>query len=608
MEQYRRSNIYSHQTTGTITNAMLAYSAEPTINDGLNLYGNTRVKPRTSGPYLDTTDIEMALTSDNFDVCEFENSYIHLTVQVKLRLTNAPTITINDTDSDAIKNLKNILLDYQYVFVGLKASPHIIRNYRFKFHDIPITSTAQSNSIYEHFCYSNFKARGEIANKKWVFSPYEEVVSMDNSICGMFIPLRQLLKDDPVFDFDVIIPYTEILCLEAFTEYPNRLFGELKFVWTSTKDGFVWAQVNPIDSIRKAICEGKIKVETDSSSTDYNYLDELLALDKDTFNYLHAFQQSDMNGNAQFITGYKVSGTSGEFTYWSCNTDNTTTSVDTHGSTNTGGFSVGVYSLTTLDAWADIRGYRMNEAAVQALWDHFQAYPFSIPAQRVEIFHFPNGPTTNGLRTSMTIRLKKCTDFCLLMPVNSRQMTVYTNPALENLQLLVGSQRYPDQLISTISPEWFAQQMQNTDFDSILEATDSYERSLTDARVYGIYDEDGNITDAKPRLPLSDDTSFCPIFKCERSNIGPFMFDGMDQSEVKVELTGIPIYQTLCNIYQTGANNVFPTLCCCTNTFWIFRIVDGVPQVQYITDHDYQEAVDNPSLQSTRGLDRQGRR
>ena len=189
METTRRSLLNAtRDLEGSIEDTMKTYSLKPILNDGANLYGNTRISPKISGPYQDSKEIEISMCSDNFDVTEFENSYMHLDITLTVRLPYYPQ-GLDLTDAVTAALLRN-----QYVFVGLKCGSHVIRNYQFKFHDMPLSSTVQSSAVYESFLYSNFKAKGEIANKKFVFSPYDEVSTHDNSICGIYVSLYDIVQ------------------------------------------------------------------------------------------------------------------------------------------------------------------------------------------------------------------------------------------------------------------------------------------------------------------------------------------------------------------------------------------------------------------------------
>ena len=141
MDLSRQRLLHEHNTEGgSIADEMKSYSLQPVENDGLHLYGNTRVNPITSGPFSSNQEIEIPLTTTNFDVCEFINSYIHLKTRISLRCNNPPVSTDHH---DAA--FERVMGDNQFVFVGLKASPHLIRDYQFKFNNIPITTTMQSS-------------------------------------------------------------------------------------------------------------------------------------------------------------------------------------------------------------------------------------------------------------------------------------------------------------------------------------------------------------------------------------------------------------------------------------------------------------------------------
>ena len=184
MSQRLRSRLLSESNTqdGSIVSEMKSYSLAPVPNDGIHVYGNTRINPDVSAPFTSSQEITLRLTSSNFDICEFANSYIHMSLRLRLRFSNAPVV---NGDDEFAKMLK----ENQFVFLGLKCSNQIIRNYSFKHNDVPITTTLQSNAVYESYLYSAFMSKSERANKKYIFSPYEEVSVLDNSLCGLYLPI-----------------------------------------------------------------------------------------------------------------------------------------------------------------------------------------------------------------------------------------------------------------------------------------------------------------------------------------------------------------------------------------------------------------------------------
>ena len=189
----------------------------------------------------------------------------------------------------------------------------------------------------------------------------------------------------------------------------------------------------------------------------------------------------------------------------------------------------------------------------------------------------------------MNVFFNRTTDIELLHPTDSRQRTVFRNICADNYQVMIGTRRVPDQLTSTISPQFHEMQVQASDFDSIFEASESWERSLTDPVSNG----------EKFLKPVYDNTSFVPIFQVERtgSNGNSLWFDGITGMQ-KVELNTKPLYPTMDPYYQ-GANTPSPILCTCQDTFWIFRLMgDGRPNCQYVVANSFEDAWANPSLES----------
>ena len=553
----RRILSEAHTTSGAIVDEMKSYSLTPVENDGINIYGNVRINPITSGPFSNSQEISIPITSSNFDVIEFSNSYLHILARLRIRVANPPKV-----DEEADEEFAKVLKQNQYVMLGLKCGTHVIRDYQVKHDNIPITTTMQSSSIYEQFLYSTFKGKSEIANKKYVFSPYEEVRAMENSICGIYIPIGDLESGTFYKDLDIIIPFRELLMLEAFNEYPSKIFGELQLVFHTSSEAFVYAEVDPVESIRKNIVAGKI----DKSAP---HISEVLACVGDTFNYTHAYEQVGISGPVQYISGWDDE-----------NKRLTFSTMDA--------FTPYVDELVCQEVWVDCKGYRMSDSAMRELVNHFRANPFVVPAQKVETYTFPAGPEASGLRTSMSIRFNHVTDFCLLHPTDSRQRTVFRNIMADNYQVQVGNQRFPEQLISTISPQFHEMQVQCSDFDSIFEANDEWEHSLTDP-----------LTDGSKKLkPTTDNTCFVPIVQVERtgSNGNSLWFDGLD-GLFKVEVNSKPLYPA-CDVYYQGANSPSPIICLTNDTYWIFRIGPNGPSCQYVTQHTFDEAIADPSIEA----------
>ena len=573
MENTRRRLLNESNTdTGSIVDEMKSYSKAPVTNDGINVYGNVRINPITSGPFQTNQEIELPITNTSFDVIEFSNSYIHLETIIHVRCTNPPVMNTPSQsdyqkdgadDTEAYENsvkFHQMLAENQYVMIGLKASPHMIRDYKFKFNGNVVSSTTQSDAVYESFLYSTFKAKSEIENKKYVFSPYVEASQLDNSICGIYVPLSKLTTSGVYLNLDIIIPIRELLCMEAFYEFPTKIFGELRLLFHTTPEAFVYTEVNPITSLRKGIITGKI-------DKSLPYLSEILAVDKDTLEYQHSYEQVGIASPAQFISG------------WDNANSKLTFSTQSE-------FMPYIDDLIVKEAWCDAKGYRMSDAALRELIQHYSSNPFTVCAQKVETHTMPSGPGPDGLRTNLSFRINHCTDFEILHPTNSKQRTIFRNIMHDNYVVQIGNIRYPEQLVSTISPEYHEMMIQASDFDSVFVANDEYEHSLTDPR-----------TDGENILkPTTDNTSWVPIFQTERSGSGSEMwFDGIDYPNVKVEINTRPLYATS-DVYYQGSGTPAPIFCATSEAYWIFRLIDGKPNCQYVTQNTYEEGYNNPAI------------
>ena len=565
METTRRRLLQkSHTESGSVVQEMKSYSFQPVKNDGRNDYGNTRIKSiRSNGPFNTNTEIELPLVSGNWDVTEFENSFIHLNCEAQFRFDDAPTLGTAGAELD---DFEKAMGDNQFVFIGLKASPHIIRDYRFKHNDTVIQTSNQASAITENFLYSTFKADSEISNHKFVFSTYKEVSERENSICGMYIPLKEIAAGTLTKKFEIVIPYQELLPLEAFNEFPNCIFGDLTFNFHVSYDAFVYCEVNPKESIAKGITQGLINLTTP-------HLSEVLAVDASTFDYQHSFEQVGIPSQAQFVKGF----VGNKVEYATCPN-----------------FCPYISNLMVNDAWCEVKGYNIVESAKAELYAHFTRNPFSVPAQKIEVYNFPQGPTSGGLSTSATVTFNHTTEVYILCPTNAKQLTVIRNPMLDRFQIQINNKRLPDAFHSTISAPFITQQIQSSDFEGMWKPNDDWEHSMTDARI---------TPDGKIIKPWTDNTCWVPVFQVERQGSGGEMwFDGIDKVYAKVDINAKPLYQNVADVYfMPNGSTPPPSLVACQDVYWIWRIINGVVNVQYVTNYTYAEGFANPDLDCIKG-------
>jgi hypothetical protein len=132
------------------------------------------------------------------------------------------------------------------------------------------------------------KNRARFAHSLW-----NNVHAYDNSICGAIFHYGDF-KLSPVVtkSFDFIIPYDDILPLQAFGYFPNALCGQLELEAYFDQQGFVYCQINP-DAISKS-----------HFLTDNILTQEILGDLPEVSRYTHEFSQVDTPARlVQTITG-----------------------------------------------------------------------------------------------------------------------------------------------------------------------------------------------------------------------------------------------------------------------------------------------------------------
>ncbi|KAA6374810.1 MAG: hypothetical protein EZS28_029664 [Streblomastix strix] len=102
----------------------------PVKNDGLNTFITTEVEPISHIPCSHLSEIEINLTTNEVDVTQIQDSFIHLTIDAEL-IINFNTLPVIDAS----------IADGVFLFVGLKNSTDIIRGYSIKHRGMTVTNT-----------------------------------------------------------------------------------------------------------------------------------------------------------------------------------------------------------------------------------------------------------------------------------------------------------------------------------------------------------------------------------------------------------------------------------------------------------------------------------
>lgn len=543
----------------------------------------------------------------------------------KMQYTNLNTALYN------VEYLKN-----QFVFVGLKYSAEFVDDYHFIFNNADVSSSRQLYALTEGFVYGALHSKEEKKNKRNVFTTYDEAMKCQNSVCGVYISLYDIIngtvyKEDYTVDtsaqnvagtvtipIDIIIPFDGLLSTQAFQVYPNCIFGDLGMEFRFSLDGFVHCQVSPEHSLGTTLGNTLNPTTAGLSGALYTY-------DK-SFYYTKAFEQLGNKSFYQFITG------------WDDNQKTTNEGVTNTKILTTGPLVMNLIAGTSkvTKAWSDIKGWRITDAAKLQLTELFRREPFVIPSQFITYRAFEQTASTDGLNNvTCSMPLINTTDLYFLFPQSTNDRTVFRNIQADNFQISVNSIKYPWQSLSTLGCEFYQHQMNQSDFDDFFAAPDEFEDSLTTPRTC----KDMILSDAqmadntiiaaqsttqpseKIYMPNSDNTSFIPSVKLQRPSSGePLWFDGITQRYSTIVINASPhnngsssnhpyfttdskcydqfgiikdntANNLVCAIAYGGTSKPHPVCVPLRQTYIIFRLINGggrdYKNMQYLIDDDF---------------------
>ena len=131
------------------------------------------------------------------------------------------------------------------LFVGFKSSNQILDQLQIMCRNLS-TDYQQNECVREGAAYSFIKPQQEKKTKKYTQSLYENVKYYSPSICGTYINVQDF-KDGLPHDveFEVNLPFDNILALQAFDLYPNRVCGDLELKFYVKPKGLVWCMIDP---------------------------------------------------------------------------------------------------------------------------------------------------------------------------------------------------------------------------------------------------------------------------------------------------------------------------------------------------------------------------
>ena len=554
---------------GTIDSIISRSIIRRVYNDGDRTYLTLQQEARNSLPITQqSTAIIIPMTNPNIDFVQFDKSYISLKVSVRFDLTGYAK---KNGDDDTVAP------DAYRMFVGLKNSSDCIGEYAIYHKGKQVSGTLQSNATVESFLYHTFRSENDKMYRPHVHSIAHRVRVRDlQCSCGRYPSLKDI--QDPHGktpeekfiwqEFDLQIPFNNILPFQQFRSYPAALFGDLEFRFKFNPNAFVTLQTDPVAVI-----------EAEASERFNNQFDDLAKV----VGYSHIDYTNDYVCVGDTFTGitHITVGTgklwgAGKRLEW-----------------KTGQVSWNPTQIKMDDVHAVLVGYKAHPRALEQMRGKFMQHPWVKFSQNINYLPFSSKVNSTGINIVQQSYLNNTTDLILLFPTSEHeaQGTVSKNPHLKDLSITTLNRRYPEVPINTRSAEYL---------QTLLTSTDTFNktpsRELVDSVMEPRWNNTGRFTNT------TDRTSFVAAIKVERPSAMGLICDGLDSKgfQVPIRLSAQPTYDTTKDTATVGVKvdqycavgeKIPPPILITVNdAYWIFNAKNG-GQCIY-SNRPFNETVD----------------
>ena len=488
------------QQQGNVANYFENLSELVQVNDGTRSFVLRTVDCHDqAAPFTSSQETRIAITHSDHQISQITDGFLTFRVRLTLQLTG---VSPDFADKDHLCK----------IFVGFKSSNQILDQLQILCRNLS-TGYQQNECCREGFAYSTLKPRNEKKTRKYVHSLYENVSIYSPSVCGTYIDIAEFKDGLPhPVEFEVNLPFDNILALQAFDMYPNSICGDLELKFYVKPRGLVWCMVDPMN-----VKEFKEMMEGDSIKITCD--DNLSAM------YKHGFTQ--VGNSAEIITSF-TEGDSGVEGVALITADK-------------GAGTLICTGMEVRSLKSNMYGFNVTSESLQKI-HHLFSTPQIIPSQQLDYNAFPIAATSAGIQSTINMPVCNTTCISIMFPKYDNDYTVFENPIYNNLQLTVNGKNMPDEVVSSQGARFLQQQLIASDLSGGLECTKEFEDSIVMAK----NTSSGN----RYHNTLSDGTSFMWNIQCERNNAG-YTFDGIDSNgqNIPIQIKGQPLY--------SGANDTY---------------------------------------------------
>ena len=478
-----------------------------------------------NAPFNQSQETRLRITHSDHMISQITEGFINFKIKLTIQLSkDIQTTHVNDTEK------------LGKIFVGFKSSNQLLDQLQIYSNNLS-TGYQQNECCREGFCYSTIKPYSEKKTRKYTHSLYENVSDYSQSVCGTYVDLVDIMdgqKHD--VEFEMNLPFEDMLALQAFDLYPNRIVGDIEIRFYVKPAGLVYCQVDP-----RKIKEVKEFMEDSTIASTFKSIPI----------FKHGFTQI---GNDSKIAALNVGS-------------------DKSITPTTESITLSCLGLTVTACKSNMFGFGVKESTLQAIEQMFSE-PVSIPSQQLDYNAFPLAPTRAGVQSTINAPLNNTTSISVMFPKHSNDYTCFDNPIYHNLQLTINGKNYPDEPVSTLGARFLQYQLVASELDGGIQCTKEFEDSLTMPK----NKDDGT----RYKNTLSDASSFMLNIQTERSR-GGYLFDGLDSNgqNVPIQIRGQPIHSgdgdTYFNCDETGQNHPPPPqVFFCRDTYFTVDIHDGL--------------------------------
>ena len=514
------------QSQGNVANYFENLSELVQTNDGTRSFVLRTVDCHDqAAPFTSSQETRIAITHSDHQISQITDGFLTFQVRLMLQLTG-----IDPAFADKDHLCK--------IFVGFKSSNQILDQLQILCRNLS-TGYQQNECCREGFAYSTLKPRNEKKTRKYVHSLYENVSIYSPSVCGTYIDIAEFKDGLPhPVEFEVNLPFDNILALQAFDLYPNIICGDLELKFYVKPRGLVWCMVDPLN-----VKEFKEMMEGDSINITCEQ--NLSAM------YRHAFTQID--NSAEIINRFTE-----------------TPSAEVEGvsiiTADKGSCILQCTGMEIRSLKSNMYGFNVTPESLNKIAQLFST-PQIIPSQQLDYNAFPIAATAAGIQSTINMPVTNTTCISIMFPKYDNDYTVFENPIYNNLQLTVNGKNMPDEVVSSQGARFLQQQLIASDLSGGLECTKEFEDSIVMAK-----NASGGTRYANS---LSDGTSFMWNVQCERNNAG-YTFDGIDSNgqNIPIQIKGQPLYSgandTYYNVNAAGTiHPPPPQIWLCRDTYFV---------------------------------------